>query len=73
MRRLRFAAMISSVLDAEFTDAARERRRRHFEHAAADPSLRAHALAVMAGPEAAPPEVFTPEHLARVLGMETAA
>ncbi len=73
MRRLRFAATLSSIIDAEFGDGPRERRRRHFEHAAADPSLRAHAIAVMAGPENAPPEVFTQAHLDRVLGVETAA
>jgi len=27
-----------------------------------------HSFAVMAGPEMAPPECFTPEHRARVLG-----
>ena len=54
----------------EFDDAARERRRRHYERVAADPSLGLHGLAVMAGPEAAPAEIFTPEHRARVLGPE---
>jgi 2-polyprenyl-6-methoxyphenol hydroxylase-like FAD-dependent oxidoreductase len=70
MRRLRFAAGLTSALDMEFDDAARERRRRHYEHVAADPSLGLHGLAVMAGPEAAPAEIFTPEHRARVLGPE---
>jgi hypothetical protein len=32
-----------------------------------------HALAVMAGPEAAPPEMFTEAHRARVLGLEEPA
>lgn len=67
MRRLRFCAGITSVLDAEFGPQARARRRRHFERTAADPSLGMHGFAVMAGPEALPPEVFTPEHRARVL------
>ncbi|MCE9650937.1 MAG: FAD-dependent monooxygenase [Parvibaculum sp.] len=67
MRRLRFAAEITSSLDAEFGDGARARRRSYFERAAADPMLSAHAIAVMAGPEALPPELFTPEHRARVL------
>ena len=70
MRRLRFAAGLTSALDMEFDDAARERRRRHYERVAADPSLGLHGLAVMAGPEAAPAEIFTPEHRARVLGPE---
>lgn len=72
MRRLRFVAAIQSVLDAEFDEAARSRRRSYFERAAADPGLGAHALAVMAGPESAPAELFTPAHRERVLGMETA-
>jgi 2-polyprenyl-6-methoxyphenol hydroxylase-like FAD-dependent oxidoreductase len=67
MRRLRFTAKITSALDMEFGDEARERRRRHFERSAADPSLKAHGLAVMAGPESAPAEVFTDAHRARVL------
>ncbi|MGH6996986.1 MAG: FAD-dependent oxidoreductase, partial [Phenylobacterium sp.] len=67
MRRLRFAAKLQSALDMEFGEAARARRRRHFERAAADPTLRLHSLAVMAGPEAAPPETFTEAHRARVL------
>ena len=68
MRRLRFAATLTSELDAEFGDAQRARRRRYFERAATDPMMRGHTMAVMAGPENAPPEVFTPEHRERVLG-----
>jgi 2-polyprenyl-6-methoxyphenol hydroxylase-like FAD-dependent oxidoreductase len=68
LRRLRFAADITSSLDAEFGPQAAERRRRHHHDAATDPSLKAHALAVMAGPESLPAEIFTPEHRARVLG-----
>jgi 2-polyprenyl-6-methoxyphenol hydroxylase-like FAD-dependent oxidoreductase len=68
MRRLRFTASLQATLDMEFDAEARERRRRLFERAAADPSLRAHGLAVMAGPETAPEELFSPEHRARVLG-----
>jgi 2-polyprenyl-6-methoxyphenol hydroxylase-like FAD-dependent oxidoreductase len=68
MRRLRIAASLQAGLDMEFGEAARERRREHYRHAATDPSLRAHGIAVMAGPEAAPAEIFTPEHRARVLG-----
>jgi 2-polyprenyl-6-methoxyphenol hydroxylase-like FAD-dependent oxidoreductase len=72
MRRLRFAASLLAALDMEFGPAAAERRRRHFERAAMDPMLGAHGLAVMAGPENAPAEIFTPEHRARVLGLEEA-
>lgn len=67
MRRLRFAAALQSAIDMEFGEAGRERRRRLFERSAADPSLKMHSLAVMAGPEAAPAEIFTPAHRARVL------
>jgi 2-polyprenyl-6-methoxyphenol hydroxylase-like FAD-dependent oxidoreductase len=68
MRRLRFAAGLQAALDMEFGEAARARRQSHFERMAADPSLNAHAFAVMAGPETLPPEMFTDEHRARVLG-----
>lgn len=68
MRRLRFAGEITAVLDAEFGDAARARRLSYFERAAADPMLKAHGVALMAGPELSPPELFTPEHRAHVLG-----
>ena len=68
MRRLRFVAKLQAAIDMEFGEDARARRRSLFERGAADPSLRAHAFAVMAGPEALPPEMFTEEHRARVLG-----
>jgi 2-polyprenyl-6-methoxyphenol hydroxylase-like FAD-dependent oxidoreductase len=68
LRRLRFAASVQSALDAEFNDGARERRHRFFQAAAVDPSLRGHTMAVMAGPESVPAEVFTPENRARILG-----
>ncbi|HEX4182915.1 MAG TPA: FAD-dependent monooxygenase [Caulobacteraceae bacterium] len=67
MRRLRFAAKLQASLDMEFGEAATARRRRLFERAAADPSLKAHAFAVLAGPEKLPPEFFTDAHRARVL------
>ncbi|MDO8420723.1 MAG: FAD-dependent monooxygenase [Parvibaculum sp.] len=67
MRRLRFAASLTSSLDAEFNEAASARRANYFARAAADPTLGTHAIAVMAGPELVPPEFFTPEHRARVL------
>jgi len=73
MRRLRFTAKLQAALDMEFGETAKERRRRHFEQAAADPSLRMHAFAVMAGPESVPGDFFTEEHRDRVLGLETAS
>ncbi|HZZ86738.1 MAG TPA: FAD-dependent monooxygenase [Caulobacteraceae bacterium] len=72
MRRLRFTAKLQASLDMEFGEAADARRREHFARAAADPSLRMHAFAVMAGPEAVPAEMFTEAHRARVLGLEGA-
>ena len=72
MRRLRFTAALQASLDMEFGEAARARRASLHERAAADPSLRMHAFAVMAGPEALPAEVFTEAHRARVLGLEAA-
>lgn len=68
MRRLRFAAKLTSTLDAEFGEDAKARRHSYHERAAADPSLGIHAMAIMAGPETIGPEFFTPEHRARVLG-----
>lgn len=68
LRRLRFTASIVSTLEAEFGESARARRDSLHERASQDASLRAHTFAVMAGPEVLPPEIFTPEHRARVLG-----
>ena len=70
MRRLRFTAKLQATLDMEFGDTAKARRASLFERAAADPSLRMHAFAVMAGPEAVPETMFTAAHRARVLGLE---
>jgi 2-polyprenyl-6-methoxyphenol hydroxylase-like FAD-dependent oxidoreductase len=67
MRRLRFTAQLTSVLDMEFGEAAAARRLSYHERKMADPSLGMHALAGMAGPESAPAEVFTSAHRARVL------
>jgi 2-polyprenyl-6-methoxyphenol hydroxylase-like FAD-dependent oxidoreductase len=68
MRRLRFAAKLQATIDMEFGEEAQARRRSLFERSAVDPSLKATAFAVMAGPETLPPELFTDEHRARVLG-----
>ena len=72
MRRLRFAGQIQAALDMEFGEAARERRRLYHERKAADPMLGLHGVAIMAGPENAPAEIFTEAHRARVLGLATA-
>lgn len=68
MNRLRVASELQAGLDMEFGDEARARRRRYHEAAAADPTLGMHGVAVMAGPEAVPAEVFGAAHRARVLG-----
>lgn len=68
LRRLRFVASLQATLDMEFDEAARKRRRSYHKRSTLDPSLGTHGFAVMAGPEVAPPEFFTPAHRARVLG-----
>ncbi len=72
LRRLRFVAQIQARLDMEYGEVAQARRHSLHERSAADPTLRLHAVAVMAGPEAAPPEVFTDAHRNRVLGLQEA-
>jgi 2-polyprenyl-6-methoxyphenol hydroxylase-like FAD-dependent oxidoreductase len=68
MRRLRIAAQLQSAIDMEFGPEAAQRRRSYHERGASDPMLKLHSIAVMAGPEVAPPETFTDAHRARVLG-----
>jgi 2-polyprenyl-6-methoxyphenol hydroxylase-like FAD-dependent oxidoreductase len=68
MRRLRFAAAVTSVIDAEFDERGRDRRENYFARAATDPGLGARGLAVMGGPELCPPEIFTEEHWRAVTG-----
>jgi 2-polyprenyl-6-methoxyphenol hydroxylase-like FAD-dependent oxidoreductase len=68
MRRLRFAAKIQAAIDMEFDAAAAARRRSYHERGETDPTLKLHGVAVMAGPEMAPPEIFTEAHWARVMG-----
>jgi 2-polyprenyl-6-methoxyphenol hydroxylase-like FAD-dependent oxidoreductase len=69
MRRLRFVAALTATLDMEFDAAARERRRSYHQRLGDDMSLGLHGLAVLAGPEAAPPETFGDAYRARVLGV----
>ncbi|ONF97719.1 NAD(P)/FAD-dependent oxidoreductase [Sphingomonas jeddahensis] len=68
MRRLRIASELQATLDMEFGEEARARRRRYHEGSAADPMLGLHGVAVMAGPDAVPAEIFEPAHVARVVG-----
>jgi 2-polyprenyl-6-methoxyphenol hydroxylase-like FAD-dependent oxidoreductase len=67
MRRLRFTAKLTSILDMEFGEEAARRRLSYHERRAQDPSLGMHGFAVMAGPEMPPPEVFTEAFQQRVL------
>jgi 2-polyprenyl-6-methoxyphenol hydroxylase-like FAD-dependent oxidoreductase len=73
MRRLRFTASLVSELDAEFGPGPSERRTSYHRRLKEDPTLGMHTFAVLAGPEAAPPDVFTQAHRGRVLGLETVA
>ena len=71
MRRLRFAA----GLQAAHRHGVRRGGRASAAAASSSarrptPALKAHAFAVMAGPESLPPEIFTEAHRARVLGRE---
>lgn len=67
MRRLRFAASLNATLDMEFDAAARRRRARFHERARSDPTIRSLGAAVLSGPEALPPDCFTPAFRAHVL------
>jgi len=68
MRRLRFAGKLQSAIDMEFGAEAQARRHRYHDEGAKDPTLKLHGVAVMAGPEVAPAEIFTDAHWARVVG-----
>jgi 2-polyprenyl-6-methoxyphenol hydroxylase-like FAD-dependent oxidoreductase len=69
MRRLRFVANLQAVIDMEFDETAQARRRDLIKRGEADPTLRIHAFATLAGPEALPAQYFTDEHRAHVLGV----
>jgi 2-polyprenyl-6-methoxyphenol hydroxylase-like FAD-dependent oxidoreductase len=60
MRRLRFTAQQSSILRAEFTDAARARRLRVRERVAANPSVALPFLVAIKGPFGVPDHAFEP-------------
>ncbi len=73
LRRLRFAAGVFSRLEVEFGAEAEARRTDFARRAAADPSLRMYGLATLGGPELVPPDYFTEESRARILGLTEAA
>lgn len=66
MRRLRYAAAMTSIIDMEFGPEADARRARHHASRETHPERHAHALAVMAGPEMLPGELFSDENLERL-------
>jgi menaquinone-9 beta-reductase len=68
MRRLRFAAHLTSVLNNEFGAAACERRQRARERVVAEPALGMTRAIVMIGPEVPGPEAFTDERWAAIAG-----
>jgi 2-polyprenyl-6-methoxyphenol hydroxylase-like FAD-dependent oxidoreductase len=67
MRRLRFSAAVLAVLNVEFDDAARERRRRALALMNEDPVLAGIKVAAFIGPEVCPAELFSAETRARLL------
>jgi 2-polyprenyl-6-methoxyphenol hydroxylase-like FAD-dependent oxidoreductase len=68
LRRLRFVTEIETALQCDFSERGRARRGQFFARAPSDPSVLAHIVANLAGPDAQPATAFTPEHRAFVLG-----
>jgi menaquinone-9 beta-reductase len=68
MRRLRFAARQYSILRSEFTDEARERRKRAQARMEANPSLALPFLANLTGPFSVPDHVFEQAAWDRLMG-----
>lgn len=66
MRRLRFGARLTSILNTEFGDEAKARRERAHDREASDPTLRLSSLATLIGPEALPAQAFDPSVEARL-------
>lgn len=72
MRRLRFAATLTSALECEYGPAASTRRAAYQQRLRADPTLGVALFAVLAGPDVLPAEVFTDATRERVLSAATA-
>jgi 2-polyprenyl-6-methoxyphenol hydroxylase-like FAD-dependent oxidoreductase len=68
LRRLRFAARLTSRIFAEFGPEARERRAHAAEAIQRDPSLGLPLFIAFAGPESVPAEVFDPARYRDVIG-----
>lgn len=67
MRRLRLSAHLSTELHCTYTPAGRERRRAFRQRMATDPLVRSLRTSPLVGPEAASPEAFDDEVIARAL------
>jgi 2-polyprenyl-6-methoxyphenol hydroxylase-like FAD-dependent oxidoreductase len=72
-RRLAFTAELITRLFADFDEKCRSRRSRFFERLPSDPALGAVLGAVSLGPDGVPPETFTAERRAHVLGTPATA
>jgi 2-polyprenyl-6-methoxyphenol hydroxylase-like FAD-dependent oxidoreductase len=68
-RRLRFISDVITEMFCEFGEVGRDRRRRFNEMSPTDPTMVSHLIANLAGPEAQPAEMFSPEHRAHLLGL----
>jgi 2-polyprenyl-6-methoxyphenol hydroxylase-like FAD-dependent oxidoreductase len=67
-RRLHFTSDIITQMHCEFGEKGRARRRNFNEASQTDQSMLSHLIAGLGGPENQPPEMFTPEHRAHLLG-----
>jgi 2-polyprenyl-6-methoxyphenol hydroxylase-like FAD-dependent oxidoreductase len=65
MRRLRLSAQVFTDVRCGFDERGRDRRRAFAEQVFGDPLLLAPILAVMTGPESAPPEAYEDDNLDR--------
>lgn len=68
-RRLRFISDIITEMFCAFGELGKARRTRWLTQSQTDPTMLSHLIANLAGPEAQPPEMFTPEHRAHLLGL----
>ena len=67
-RRIKFISDVTTTLNTTFNQAGRDRRRRFFERAPADPQIGGLLVANLAGPEAMPSEFYTSAHRTYLLG-----
>jgi 2-polyprenyl-6-methoxyphenol hydroxylase-like FAD-dependent oxidoreductase len=70
MRRLRLSAQLTTELRATFTPAAAERRRHLMPRLIENPTLVAHVMAQVTGPETAAAEAFEAESFERILASD---